>query len=222
MKRLLRMIQHLSELGLNEDTPLELRRPAILANRTNMVLAVVSLVYITTEWFTVTSSNEIKEFSLLVLALIFLVSFIHLFISSLGLTHLARIMLVLDFPVVVFLFPALTGHVGEQDFFWFPYIMVSMSIIPQLILHIRLERSLYILGCVYMFLLVIFSDEVLLNSISSRGAIVKSVEHYRFYYNRSVIVVWFFTNLIVLYLRLTAARTEAELLALKKQSNPPV
>lgn len=194
----------------------EQQRPIIVANGINTFFLFIIPIFGLIEIIAPNSDPNIREFSLLLMVLIVFISFIHLFISYLGLTHLSRILFVIDFPLVVFLFPALSGHVGEQDLFWFPYVVAAFSVIPQLVLTLRYERLLYILGMVYMLVLVYFSLEILLSSIPHQGSVVSSARKYRFYYLRSLLSVWVIINLPFTYIKWLLMKRELELSRLRE------
>jgi len=196
--------------------PEEQRRPILVANGINVFFLLIIPVFVLIETVAPNSDPNIREFSLLLMILVVIISLIHLFISYLGLTHLSRILFVIDFPLVIFLFPALSGHVGEQDLFWFPYLVAAFSVIPQLVLTLRYERLLYILGMIYMLVLVYFSLEILLSSILQQSPVVNSAQKYKFYYLRSLISVWLIINVPFTYIKWLLMKREMELSRLKE------
>ncbi|HAA21091.1 MAG TPA: hypothetical protein DCR93_38665 [Cytophagales bacterium] len=197
--------------------PEEQRRPILVANGINVFFLLVIPILILIETIAPNSDPNIREFSLLLMILVVIISLIHLFISYLGLTHLSRLLFVVDFPLVIFLFPALSGNVGEQDLFWFPYLVAAFSIIPQLVLTIRYERVLYLLGMLYMLVLLYFSVEILLSSILQQSPVVQTAQKYKFYYLRSLLSVWVIINVPFTYLKWLLMKREKELGQLRDQ-----
>ena len=209
MKQISGLIHRLVNLGITESTPLALARPISLANGINLFMLSLVPIWITAELVLGSPDANTRQFSLLLMSLMLIIAAVHLIISALGLTHMARILLVLDIPILIFLFPAFTGHLYDQDLLWYPYLMAGLSLLPQLVLTWKYERMLYLLGLIYMFLLVLFSKDILLSSLTEQGPVSDQVRKFEQYYLRTVISVWLMINLALFYMkRLLSARGE--------------
>lgn len=212
MKRFRQLVARGINLGVTPHTAPSQARSIRFANGFNWILILISPAWMLAEAFG-SSMAEIKQFSFLLSGLLLTISAVHLVVSYLGLSHLARIMLVLDFPAVIFLFPVFTSHVGPQDLLWFPYILVGLSVVPHLLFDARQERLLFWLGLAYIFTLILFSPNAIVNTVVAAGQnhpLLDLFDRYYFYYQRTVVAVWFMVNLPLFYQSHLISRTEKD------------
>jgi signal transduction histidine kinase len=111
------------------------------------------------------------------------------------------------------------GYVQEEEFTYYPYILIGISIIPQLLVHPHKEKFLYWFSLSYYFLLVIFIDRIMIQfgkpGMVEPGMvsypIVDRIKMFYFYYKVAPIGLFLFINADIYYLRLLTFRFENEL-----------
>jgi Signal transduction histidine kinase regulating C4-dicarboxylate transport system len=148
-----------------------------------------------------------------------LLSFLNLLIARYGLINLSRLSLIFLPSVVFLLVPTLIGYVQEEDFTYYPYVVIGTSIIPQMLVHPHKEKFLYWFSLSYLFLLTIFIDQIMV-LLGKPGMVEPGMNSYpvvdrinTFYpfYKIAQIGLFLFINASIYYLRRLNFRFEDEL-----------
>ena len=72
-----------------------------------------------------------------------ILTILNLVLARYGFTQISRLSLIFLPPVVFLLGPTLIGYVEEEGYTYYPYVLICVSIIPQLLLHPKKEKFLY-------------------------------------------------------------------------------
>jgi signal transduction histidine kinase len=108
------------------------------------------------------------------------------------------------------------GYVEEENYFYYPYVIISASIIPQLLINPRKQKILFWFSILYYFFLTVIIYNVMIkfgdNTIGgNQYTIIDVVRSSRVFYTVSQICVFIFVNVGIYYLRMINFRSEEEL-----------
>jgi signal transduction histidine kinase len=159
------------------------------------------------------------SFGTLRVANLLLLNMLNLIIARFGFTLLSRLSLIYLPPIVFLLGPTLIGYVEEEGFTYYPYVLICISIIPQLLLHPKKEKFQYWFALAYYFVLVIVIDKLMVEfdetSFAQFGTagypIVERINTFYAFYKIPQIGLFLFTNASIFYLRMLNFRFEEEL-----------
>jgi signal transduction histidine kinase len=104
-------------------------------------------------------------------------------------------------PIIFLLGPTLIGYVEEESYTYYPYALICVSIIPQLLLHPQKEKFLYWFSMLYYFGLVIIIDKVMIQLGTTTFPIVERISTFYPFYKIAQIAIFLFINVSIYYLR---------------------
>ncbi len=213
--------KYISYLGVTEaDTQLS-RRTIILTNQLNFVMLISMFLLLVTTIVTQGLTHMVLSIGTLRVALTLILSFLNLVIARNGYANFSRLSLIFLPSVVFVLGPTMIGYVEEEAFTYYPYVVIGISIIPQMLVHPHKEKFLYWFSLAYLFLLTVFIDRIMVHfgkpwlvepgmgnyPIVDR---INTISIYPFY-KIAQIGIFLFINANIYYLRLLNFRFEAEL-----------
>jgi len=111
------------------------RRTIVLTNQLNFVMLISMFLLLVTTVITQGITHMVVSIGTLRVAWTLLLSFLNLLIARYGLINLSRLSLIFLPSVVFLLVPTLIGYVQEEDFTYYPYVVIGTSIIPQMLVH---------------------------------------------------------------------------------------
>jgi signal transduction histidine kinase len=144
-------------------------------------------------------------------AILMIFNFINLVLARYGLTKLSRLSLIFLPPVIFLLGPTLTGYVEEEAYTYYPYVLIGGSIIPQLLLNPKKEKFLYGFSLVYYLALVVLIDVIMVRFAHNAFPIVERIKTFYVFYKISQLILFFFININIYYLRMLNFHFEEEL-----------
>jgi signal transduction histidine kinase len=213
--------KNISNLGVNEADNQLSRKTIILTNQLNFVMFVSMLLLLVITIVTQGLTHMVLSVGTLRVALTLILSLINLLIARQGYTNLSRLSLIFLPTIVFVLGPTMIGYVEEEAFTYYPYVIISISVIPQMLVHPHKEKFLYWFSMSYLFLLTIFIDRIMVQLgkpwMVEPGMvsypIVERINTFSIYpyYKISQIGIFLFINANIYYLRLLNFRYEAEL-----------
>ena len=214
--------KYISNLGVTEaDTQLS-RRTIILTNQLNFVMLISMLLLLVTTIVTQGVTHMELSVGTRRIAWTLLLSFLNLVIARFGYYNLSRLSLVFLPSVVFLLVPTFIGFVEEEAFTYYPYIVIGISVIPQMLVHPHKEKFLYWFSLSYLFLLTVFIDQIMIK-FGIPGKVESGMTNYvvfdrirntddiYLYYKIAQIGLFLFINANIYYLRLLNFRFEEEL-----------
>jgi hypothetical protein len=211
----------ISNLGVNETDNHLSRKTIILTNQLNFVMFISMFLLLVITIVTQGLTHMVLSVGTLRVALTLILSLINLLIARQGYTNLSRLSLIFLPTVVFVLGPTMIGYVEEEAFTYYPYVIISISIIPQMLVHPHKEKFLYWFSMSYLFLLTLFIDRIMVQLgkpwMVEPGMlsypIVERINTFSIYpyYKISQISIFLFINANIYYLRLLNFRYEAEL-----------
>ena len=107
--------------------------------------------------------------------------------------------------------PTLIGYVEEESYTYYPYVLICVSIIPQLLMHPKKEKFLYWFSLAYYFVLAIFIDKIMVQFGTTSFPIVDRINTFYPFYKIAHIALFLFINASIYYLRMLNFRFEEEL-----------
>jgi len=202
---------YISNLGIKDDDNESVRRTIMLNNKINFVMLVSmgSLLTIVVPLMLLT--NDPMSYGTLRVAILLGFNFLNLAVAGFGWTKLSRLNLIFIPPVIFLLGPTFIGYVEEESYTYYPYVLICLSIIPQLLLHPEKERFLVWLSIAYYFVLVLFIDWLMVHFQTIQFPIVDRINTFYPFYKIAQIVLFVFINACIYYLRILNFRFEKEL-----------
>jgi signal transduction histidine kinase len=211
--------KYISNLGVNEGDAQQTRRTVVLTNQLNFVMFVSMFLLLIYTIVTERLADSPLSFGTLSVVLTLLLSFLNLVIAVYGYTYLSRLSLIFLPSVVFLLGPIFIGYVQEEEFTYYPYVVIGISIIPQLLVNPRNEKFLYWFSLFYFFILVIIIDLLMVRFGKEIAPIVDRINTFYPYYKIAQIGLFLFINADIYYLRLLNFRFEAELSSKNSELN---
>ncbi len=126
---------------------------------------------------------------------IILLSLVIIWLIRIRLFTLARVLMLTLIPFLLIILPPLAGVTSDEFYFWFPYVPIALSLIPQFILHTSRHRVALITTLVVYFLMALFIDDYLILLSDGSEKIIPFILENRFYYNLVPVVIYLFVNL---------------------------
>jgi signal transduction histidine kinase len=218
---------YVSNFGTKREKEQLSRRTIVLTNQMNFVVFITMLLLLIYTLIGQRLTHNILSYGTLRVALTLILSFLNLVIARYGYTKISRLSLIFLPSIVFLLGPTLIGYVQEEEFTYYPYVVIGISIIPQLLVHPHKEKFIYWFSLSYYFLLVIFIDRImvhfgkpeLVESYMNSYPIVERINTFYLYYKIAQIALFLFINAGIFYLRLINFRFEAELSSKNSELN---
>ena len=191
---------YISNLGISKENTSRNLRTHILGNQLNAIVfisTIVLLIVLRVENYFNHTSMGIGS---LRVALLSLLTLINLLAASFRFHSFSKISLIIFVPVIFVLFPTLIGFVEDESFVYYPYVIIALSILPQLLLYHDINRFLFFTSTLYYLLLIIFIDRLLIWFMPYNLPILDHIKSFYTYYKASHIIIFLFINLAVFYL----------------------
>jgi signal transduction histidine kinase len=202
---------YISNLGLNKIQQNFVKREIVMANRINFVITVMLLVLtlITTliRGYDQGNISVQMRFMLLLVAL----SVVNFYFSYKGLFLQAKTNLVFTPLLIVVLLPVFAGSVNQIDFIYGPIIIISLSLLPQLVLNQQKERYFYFSALFIYLIVVALYDNLLIYFSPGPLPITDIAVNFQIYYKIIFISGFLFLHASIYYLRELAGKYEKEL-----------
>ena len=201
----------ISNLGISEDDSQSMRRTIMLSNQLNFVMLISMVLLLSITVPLMLATNDPLSYG--TLRVIFLLGFniLNLTVAGFGFTRLSKFLLMYVPPAIFLLGPTLYGYVEEESYTYYPYVLICVSIIPQLLLHPRDEKLLFWLSIAYYFVLVIIIDTLMIHLGTVHFQIVDRINTFYPMYKIAQIMLFIFINASIYYLRMLNFRFEEEL-----------
>ncbi len=207
---------YISNLGTAKSNQYLDKKTIVLTNQLNFLMA-MSMVFLLTVLmlYWLFFDYELSTGTLRVVNLAGL-SILIMILAGSGFTVLSWLTLIFLPPVVFILGPTLIGYVEEENYFYYPYVIISASIIPQLLINPKKQKVLFWLSILYYFSLTVMIYYVMIkfgdNTVGgNRYAIIDVIRSSHVFYTVSQICVFLFINVGIYYLRMINFRSEEEL-----------
>jgi len=216
---------YISNLGISgEDNNLS-TRTIVLSNQLNFVMFASMLLLLITILVLNLLTGYTVSFGTLRVANLLFINIMNLVFARFGYTLLSKLSLIYMPPVVFLLGPTLIGYVEEEGYTYYPYVLICISIIPQLLLNPKKEKFHYWFALTYYFVLIIVIDKVMVKydktSIELFGTggypIVERINTFYSFYKIPQIGLFLFTTASIFYLRMLNFRFEEELTSRNKE-----
>jgi signal transduction histidine kinase len=222
---------YISNLGATEDESILSRKTIILTNQINFVMFSSMLFLLLTILVLHVFSGYTASFGTLRVVNLLLINVLNLAMARFGYTRLSKLSLIYLPPVVFLLGPTLIGYVEEEGYTYYPYVLICVSIIPQLLLNPKKEKFQYWFALAYYFILVIVIDKLMVEFDTTSKEefgpggypIVERIIIFYPFYKIAQVGIFLFTNATIFYLRMQNFNFENELttknLMLGQQNN---
>lgn len=187
-------------------------RTIILTNQLNFLMGMsMSLLLVITAFLYIIIQYPVSTGTLRV-AIVLLFNILLMALSRAGFVKISWLLLIFITPVVFMIGPTVSGYVEQENFIYYPYVVISASIIPQLLINPQKQRFLYIIALGYYFILTVFIYDLLKYFSKDDFEIVRIIQNeFREFYTIVQIVVFIFINAGIYYLIKLNYRFEAEL-----------
>lgn len=187
------------------------RRTIVMSNQLNLVMFYTMLLLLLAVLTTALLTDDIISYGTLRVAITLILSVVNLLLSGYGFTRLSRLSLVFLSPVVFLLGPTLIGYVEEESYTYYNYVLICVSIVPQLLIHPKKEKYLFWLAMAYYFVLVVLIDKIMVYYGTNSYPIVDRINTFYPFFKIAHITLFIFINSSVYYLRALNFHYEDEL-----------
>jgi|WetSurMetagenome_2_1015567.scaffolds.fasta_scaffold02636_2 signal transduction histidine kinase len=202
---------YISNLGTaGEKDPWKLRT-LVISNQLNFVMFVSMILLLVTTIITLLLTNDSIYIGTLRVVILLILTFINLLLSRLGYSKLSRLSLIYLPPIVFLLGPTFIGYVEEESYTYYPYVLICVSIIPQLLLYPKKEKVLWWFSMTYYFILVLLIDKIMVRYGTTSFPIVDRINTFYPFYKIAQIALFLFINASIYYLRMLNYRFENQL-----------
>jgi signal transduction histidine kinase len=202
---------YISKLGTTGDNGQLNQRTIVLNNQLNFVMLITSVLMLVCSIAVHLLTNVPMSFQTLRIVILLIVNFLILVLARFGFTQLSKLALIY-LPLTVFLLgPTFTGLIQEQNFSYNQYVIITTSIIPQLLLNPQKEKFHYWFALAYFFVLTIFIDNIMVKFATEKFPIVDRIYTFLPYYKIAPIIIFLFINASIYYLRKLNFNFESEL-----------
>ena len=208
MQKIWNYISYLGTTGEEDNSD---RRAIVISNQLNFVMFFFMLLLLLTTIVTLLLTNDTISYGTLRVVIQLIVNFLNLLLSRYGRTQISRLSLIYLPPVVFLLGPTLIGYVEEESYTYYPYVLICLSIIPQLLLHPKQEKFLYWFSLAYYFVMVLIIDKLMVQYGTTSFLIVDRINTFYPFYKIAHIGLFLFINASIFYLRMLNFNFEEEL-----------
>jgi len=202
---------YISNLGTTGPNRQPGERTIVLTNQLNFVMLITMILLGIIIYINSIVANDPMSTGTLRVGILMILNFVNLVLARYGLTKLSRLSLIFLPPVIFLLGPTLTGYVEEEAYTYYPYVLIGGSIIPQLLLNPKKEKFLYGFSLVYYLALVMLIDIIMVRFAHNTFPIVDRIKTFYAFYKISQLILFFFINVNIYYLRMLNFHFEEEL-----------
>ena len=210
---ILKFWEKISINGLEKRDDSLKERTTILTNQLNFaLLAIFSLLLIAMKLENIIISNELHfgVSSARIIILILLFS-LNIYLASKK-KHLIVKNIIIFAPLLFFiLIPTFIGFVEEESFHYYPFIIIALSIIPQLIIVPFRKNPYFLFTFIFFFFILLIMDKLLIYFASDNFEIYDIIKEFYFYYKLSHVLIFLFITSAIHYLRSINIRFEERL-----------
>jgi len=208
MNNLWTYISNLGTKGENDQWKL---RTIVINNQLNFVMLISMCLLLLTTIVTLLLTNDTISYGTLREANLLIVVLLNLVLSRYGYTKLSRLSLIFLTPIVFLIGPTMIGYVEEESYTYYPYALICVSIIPQLLIYPKKEKNLWWVSMIFYLILVILIDKIMVWFGTTSFPIVDRINTFYPFYKIAQIALFLFINASIYYLRLLNYRFEEEL-----------
>jgi serine phosphatase RsbU (regulator of sigma subunit) len=203
--------RYFSGLGTDYTDKLQVMRSNVLSNQLNFVFfgTMFFLLVITVSIQLIT--HDTMSIGTLRVAAMLLISFLNLLLAYFGYHQISKYSLIFLPPVIFMLIPIFIGYIEEEGYTYNPYLLIAVSVIPQLLLSSEKEKFAFWISMIYYFVLVLFIDVLMVHFQKQSFPIVDRIHQFYPYYKLGHIGVFVFVNLSIYHLRKVTFRFEDRL-----------
>jgi signal transduction histidine kinase len=201
----------ISNLGISNDDSQINQRTIVLSNQLNFAMFISMFLLLVTTIITLLLTNDTVSYGTLRVVILLFVNLINLVLARFGFTQLSKLSLIYFPPVVFLLGPTLIGYVEEESYTYYPYVIICISIIPQLLFHPKKDKILFWISLVYYFVLMIAIDKIMVAFEDNQFPIVDRINTFYPFYKIAQIGLFLFINASIYYLRMLNFHFEEEL-----------
>ncbi|MBN1181445.1 MAG: GHKL domain-containing protein [Bacteroidales bacterium] len=192
--------RRISLLGIDKTIHKSYRHEIVLLNRINIIVLLLALLLLVLDIIGSSILDKVFDVGSLRLVLIIFISTIQLLLNSYQYFRLSKLSLVFTLPFLLIIFPTIFKKVSNEYFVWFPFVPVTLSIIPHLIFNYKLEKFYLFFSLTIYLVLTIFIDKIMLIHSVELPEIFPIIQKGYPYYKLASIVSFIFLNASLFYL----------------------
>jgi signal transduction histidine kinase len=208
MQKIWNYISNLGTAGVEDKLN---KRTIVLTNQLNFIMFYTMLLLLLTVIITDLLTDGIISYGTLRVVNLLVITALNLTLARYGFTKFSKLSLIFLPPIVFLLGPTLIGYVEEEGYTYYPYVLICVSIIPQLLVHPKNEKILYWFSLSYYLVLVVIIDKVMVHFGTTSFPIVDRINTFYPFYKIAHIGLFLFINASIFYLRRLNFRFEEEL-----------
>jgi len=190
----------ISNIGLKKNSDPLFIRERIIFNRILFLIIVTLIIILGVDIIDIVSRNESIGISTLRIGVLIVLCVFHLYLNHLQLTKFSKILLSIDVPFFLIIFPTLMGNVISEYFLWYPYVPTALSIIPHFIFDYKKEKGILISILSFYLIMSGLIDHLLFIFSTGELTIRPIIYENYFIYKASSFIFFGFINISLFYL----------------------
>ncbi len=203
--------RYISNMGIGKGDSRLTPRTVMLSNQLNFLLFITTFLLLLFIIITQISINDRMSVGTFRVFLTLLLSIINLLLAWAGFTRTSMISLIFLPSVIFLLLPTYMGYVEEEGFTYYPYIVVGISVVAQILINPRKEKVLFWSALSYFFILILVIDKLMVWYSPIDYPIIHRIYTFYPYYKIAPIGLFLFINVNIYYLRTLNFRFETQL-----------
>lgn len=201
----------LFNLGIDKRNSDIENRSIRLCNSINIVLTLLGLILLLFLFIVNLIDHSIVAISFKRAFYLILLTILNLYLSYKNLTCLSKLSTVFA-PVIIFiLYPTFIGFVEEESFIYYAYILITFSIIPQLLISYENEKILYWISISIIFILTITIDILLEHFAPVKYPIIERINTFYIFNKVAQVLIFILVFMSIHYLQAVNKRYEEEI-----------
>jgi signal transduction histidine kinase len=148
----------LTVMGLKDTKSLQYNREIILLNKINALIAAIMLIELVLEFILYFLELNNLNISTIRIFLIALICVFNIFLCSRRYFNLAKLLLIVFMPFMLFAFPLIVGFFAPEIYLWYPYAAIAFSVVPLLILRPDKDKGVITFSLIYISIYIFWID----------------------------------------------------------------
>lgn len=217
-----KFFHNISFMGLKEAKITFDNRGIVMANRLNLAMLILMILICIVNLIMFFVTKIPMSFGIVKIFIIIAINLTNIWLVYKRYFLVFKISLIYIPTFIFFVLPSLVGFLEEEGFYYFPFVIVALSLIPQLIWVHGKEYFLIICSLIYYLLLVILADYLLSWFAQEEFLTSTIIKDFYVYYKMAPIAIFLFLHISIYYLRNLNYTYEKEISEYNQELNSTV
>jgi two-component system NtrC family sensor kinase len=194
--------RQISNLGINKEISVGLQhRSLILSNQVNFLIVVIMFFIVLFLGILRLVEGSTMTIGSVRLLMVLLVSLLNLILAYYGKPKLARFLLLLLPPFIVFILPTIVGFVEQESYVYYPLAIIVISVVPHLLLTWKEDKFLLFFCLIVYFVLMVFIESFLTAFNPNDYPLILILDGFLVYTKMVQIMSFIFLHFAIYYLQ---------------------